>query len=100
MDLHIFPDNMYRCNIDIVKTCKDVNIAMMVGRFPHKESMECKDVKFKNVCLFVSRMMKGEIEWIVAQGMFCSFFVTKDNSVMASSLSVPFDDPTLQMLVT
>jgi hypothetical protein len=36
----------------------------------------------------------------VEQGTFCSFFVTKDNSVMASSLSVPFDDPTLQMLVT
>jgi uncharacterized protein YqfB (UPF0267 family) len=54
MDLHIFPHNMYSCNIDIVKTCKDVNIAMMVGRFPHKESMECKDVKFKMfACLFL-----------------------------------------------
>ncbi len=62
--------------------------------------MECKDVKFKNVCLFVSKMMKGEIEWIMAPGTFCLFFVTKDNSVMASSLLVPFNDPTLQMLVT
>ncbi len=44
-------------------------------------------------------MMKGEIEWIVAQGMFCLFFVTKDNSVMGFSLLVPFNDPTLQMLV-
>jgi hypothetical protein len=57
-------------------------------------------MKFKNVCMFVSRMMKGEIEWIVTQGTFCLFFVTKDNSVMASSLLVPFDDPTLQRHVT
>jgi hypothetical protein len=91
---------MYSCNIDIVKACKNVNIAMMVGRFSHKENMECKDVKFKNVCLFVSKMMKGEIEQIMAQGTFCLFFVTKDNIVMASKLLVPFDDPTLQMLVT
>jgi hypothetical protein len=44
--------------------------------------------------------MKGEIEQIMAQGTFCLFFVTKDNIVMASKLLVPFDDPTLQMLVT
>lgn len=41
VDLDIFLHNMYSFNIDIVKACMDLNIAMMVGRFPHKESMEC-----------------------------------------------------------
>ena len=36
--------------IDIVEACKDVNIVVMLGRFPRKEGMERMDMMSK-MCL-------------------------------------------------
>ena len=37
--------------IDIVEACKDVNIAVMLGRFPWKEGMKRIDMMSKNVSM-------------------------------------------------
>ncbi|KAK7820882.1 malate dehydrogenase [Quercus suber] len=37
---------------DITKACKDVNIAIMLVGFPHKEGMERKDMMSKNVPIY------------------------------------------------
>ena len=37
--------------MDIVEACKDVNIAVMHGRFPQKEGMERTDMMSKNVSM-------------------------------------------------
>jgi hypothetical protein len=46
---------------------------------------------------FLSRMTQGEEEWtaVRVRETFCSFFDSKDHTVVASSPVVPHDDPTL-----
>ena len=36
---------------NIVEACKDVNIVVMLGRFPRKEGMERTDMMSKNVSM-------------------------------------------------
>nr|XP_023906820.1 malate dehydrogenase, cytoplasmic-like [Quercus suber] len=41
--------------IDIFEPCKDVNIAVMLGRFPRKEGMERTDMMSKNVSMYMAQ---------------------------------------------
>ena len=41
--------------MDIVEACKDVNIAVMHGRFPQKEGMERTDMMSKNVSMYMAQ---------------------------------------------
>ncbi|CAK9201668.1 unnamed protein product [Sphagnum troendelagicum] len=52
---------------------------------------------FKFLSSFLSRMTQGEEEWtaVRVRETFCSFFDSKDHTVVASSPVVPHDDPTL-----
>ena len=42
---------------DIVKACKDVNIAVMLGGFPWKEGMERTDMMSKNVSMYMAQAL-------------------------------------------
>ncbi|XP_030965567.1 malate dehydrogenase, cytoplasmic-like [Quercus lobata] len=46
------PDAAFPLLKDITETCKDVNIAIMLGGFPRKEGMERKDMMSKNVPIY------------------------------------------------
>ncbi len=52
---------------------------------------------FKFLSSFLSRMTQGEEEWtaVRVRETFCSFFDSKDHTVVPSSPVVPHDDPTL-----
>ncbi|KAK7816542.1 malate dehydrogenase [Quercus suber] len=39
----------------LLKACKDVNIAVMLGRFPRKEGMEWTDMISKNVSMYMAQ---------------------------------------------
>ena len=42
---------------DIVEACKDVNIVVMLGGFPHKEGMERTDLMSKNVSMYMAQAL-------------------------------------------
>lgn len=52
---------------------------------------------FKFLSSILSRMTQGEEEWtaVRVRETFCSFFDSKDHTVVPSSPVVPHDDPTL-----
>uniref|UniRef100_A0A7N2N4N2 Lactate/malate dehydrogenase N-terminal domain-containing protein n=1 Tax=Quercus lobata TaxID=97700 RepID=A0A7N2N4N2_QUELO len=39
----------------LLKACKDINIAIMLGRFPQKEGMERTDMMSKNVSMYMAQ---------------------------------------------